>query len=371
MLKKLIVLLVLLAFFYLIYNLVRQRQKILAIETFQEGALFSVPTKDNELSSLKADPSSPAGISSADTNLPLIQYCIKASYNSAFTGNYINKDMVKYLLSRGVRFFDFEVYPNDEAKGSTNLIPIVSCKDVPPQTTETLANILKVFGENGFQGVSPNSKDPIFIHLRIYPNNNDYLYAAIASTIETSNIQSKLYRDGNKKAIKIDLTPVGTPKTLSDINGKVIIVLDFSVAPDYMDGKYRCAKLGSPPNPCYDFFNYVNFLTGGSNPKYTYSQIIQQKNTPPVLNDDGSTVNVKLFSMVCPDTCNNSFGMASSPPYYKLPMNYGIQVVMCPFYLNGVNLGGYEGAFANSNGTAFVPMTTMVSYIKKNIYSMQ
>ena len=63
--------------------------------------------------------------------------------------------------------------------------------------------------------------------------------------------------------------------------------------------------------------------------------------------------------------------MASSPPYYKLPMNYGIQVVMCPFYLNGVNLGGYEGAFANSNGTAFVPMTTMVSYIKKNIYSMQ
>ena len=371
MLKKIIVLLVLLAFFYLIYNLVRQRQKILAMETFQEGAIFTVATKDNELSSLKADSSNPAGISNADTNLPLIQYCIKASYNSAFTGNYINRDMVKYLLSRGVRFFDFEVYPNEDAEDGKNLVPIVSCKDVAPQTTETLANILTVFGENGFQGVAPNSRDPIFIHFRIYPNNNNYLYSAIASVIEKSNIQKKLYRDGNKKAIPIDMTTTGKPKTLSDINDKVIIVLDFSVSPDYKSKQYQCGTLGSATQPCYEFSNYVNLLSGASNPKYTYSQIIQQKNTPPVLNDDGTTFTAKQFTMVSPDSCNNSLGMASSPPYYKLPLNYGIQVVMCPFYLTGVNLGGYEGAFANSNGAAFVPMSTMVSYIKKNIYSIQ
>lgn len=369
MLKKIVVLLVLLAFFYLIYNLVRQRQKILAMETFQEGAIFSVPSKDNELSSLTADLSSPSGIGNAKTNMPLIQYCIKASYNSAFTGNYINRDMIKYLLSRGVRFFDFEVYPNSDAKDSAGLTPIVSCKDVAPQTTETLTNILKVFGENGFQGVSPNPRDPIFLHFRIYPNKNNYLYSAIASVIEKSNISPRLYRDKEKKTA-IQINPAKT--RLSDIMGKVIIVLDYSepvLKDNYKSDVYKCAKLAKPSNPCYDFSDYVNFLSGASNPKYFYSQIIQQKTTPPIINDDGATTSVSRFTLVCPDTCNNFFGMASAPPYYKMPLNYGIQVAMYPFYLNSVNLGGYEEAFANSDASAFVPMSTMISYVKKNGYS--
>ncbi|MGA1049314.1 MAG: hypothetical protein ACO3UU_15015, partial [Minisyncoccia bacterium] len=39
----------------------------------------------------------------------LKDYIVKSSYNSAVTGKYVNIDMVKYLLKRGVRLLDFEI----------------------------------------------------------------------------------------------------------------------------------------------------------------------------------------------------------------------------------------------------------------------
>ena len=46
-------------------------------------------------------------------------FCIKSSCNSAYTGKYMNLNMIKYVLSRGCRFLDFEVYIKDN-------IPIVA-----------------------------------------------------------------------------------------------------------------------------------------------------------------------------------------------------------------------------------------------------
>ena len=43
------------------------------------------------------------------SDLPLKEYCIKASYNSAVSGNYVNKNMLKHVLSRGCRFLDLEI----------------------------------------------------------------------------------------------------------------------------------------------------------------------------------------------------------------------------------------------------------------------
>ena len=37
-------------------------------------------------------------------------FCIKSSCNSAYTGKYMNLNMIKNVLSRGCRFLDFEVY---------------------------------------------------------------------------------------------------------------------------------------------------------------------------------------------------------------------------------------------------------------------
>jgi hypothetical protein len=49
-------------------------------------------------------------MSSESQDMELMQYCIKGSVNSAYSGQYISDEMVKYVLSRGCRFLDFEVY---------------------------------------------------------------------------------------------------------------------------------------------------------------------------------------------------------------------------------------------------------------------
>ena len=43
-------------------------------------------------------------------NLPIKDYCIKSAYNAATSGKKVNKNMVKFALSRGCRLLDFEVF---------------------------------------------------------------------------------------------------------------------------------------------------------------------------------------------------------------------------------------------------------------------
>ena len=46
-------------------------------------------------------------------DIPLNQVCIKASYNSAYDGKDINIEMLEYVINRGCRFLDFELYYNE------------------------------------------------------------------------------------------------------------------------------------------------------------------------------------------------------------------------------------------------------------------
>jgi len=375
-LKNIVIFLALMLFFWLIYNLIKQRQQILALESFQEGITFFTPTPVNELVSLQNK--DPTGISNTkDTNLPLIQYCMKGSYNTAFTGNYMNKDMVKYVITRGCRFLDFEVYPNTEADGKTNLIPTVSCKIATPQITETLEDILNTVGTYGFMGNNvPNAGDPIFVHLRIYTNGNNYLYSQIASVIKKSKLYSvnpsfnKLYQKNNV-AIPVIMNSLSTitPSTkFSDIMGKVIIILNKDTSPDFDDVKYLCdnntSPAPAPTNKCINLKDFVNMLSGNSNPTYSYSELMEQNKSPPIVNDNGKICeNIKSFKMVFPDTEGSYLGLGSVANYIPLPLQYSAQVLMYPFYYNDADLGDYEKIFANT-GAAFVPMSTMINTIK-------
>lgn len=371
--KKMIIIIVILLFFGIIYQLFRQKQQLLSIESFQEGAIFAIPTKNNELSTLSVT-SVPAGISDTNMNtLALNQYCMKASYNTAFTGNYINKDMVKYVLSRGCRFLDFEIYPNVEAKLNTNLVPTVSCKIKTPQSTETLLDILNTIGIYGYSGQTPNKNDPIFINMRIYANENKYLYTQIADVINKSNIKSKLYVDSNNGyAIPINMNTddpnnIKDNKTLQDIKGKIIIILDTNATPDYNDDSKKCSDL-TLPKTCRDLNNCINIFSGNSVRIYTYSSLLNQRYNSPTIYDNKITTSVNTFNIIYPDNCTNIFGLENNPSYFKLPVSYGVQVVMWPFYKNDDNLAAYEMTFAKSDGSAFVTMAKMINYINNKIY---
>ena len=42
--------------------------------------------------------------------MPLREYCIKASYNSAYSGSVISADMIKHVIYRGCRFIDLQIH---------------------------------------------------------------------------------------------------------------------------------------------------------------------------------------------------------------------------------------------------------------------
>jgi hypothetical protein len=141
-------------------------------------------------------------------NLPITQYSIKSSYNSACSGNNgISSEMLMYVLSRGCRLIDLEI-------ANVNGVPYVVSPDynsivnIDKTKMTSLDNIFKTavtYGITNASGSAPNNQDPLFIHLRIHPDASyNHIYKDIASSIE-QNIGSNLYNQGNNIPLIADV----------------------------------------------------------------------------------------------------------------------------------------------------------------------
>lgn len=319
-----------------------ERRKILEQSTIKEGMI----TADQELSKLK-DTTVPASIVNAkNTTLELQQYCIKGSYNTALTGNYINTEMIKYVLFRGCRFMDFEIFSIGDA-------PYVAYSTdstyatINTQNKETLQNVLSTISNHAFSTPSPNPQDPIFLNLRIKTNNTK-LYDQIAQAIG-STLTQQLYVDESAGYAK----PVHGTTLLSNLMGKVIIVVDRSYAPTYKS----VSNLGQ----------YVNMESSSETMySYGYGLLMQQQYNTPFIKTDGITTNIQTLKLVYPDTAYGIVGWSSNPIYYPVVLNYGIQVMLYPFYVVDMYLGQYETAFA-TNKSAFVPVSKMITYLQGSL----
>ena len=113
--KKIILFIAFVIFIYIIFDLYRRKQA-LALYLLNVKENFDVPnpsqsSEEIELNSMiYKDQQKITSVSTADMNMTLSQYVVKASYNSACTGNYVNTKAVEYVISRGCRFVDFEVF---------------------------------------------------------------------------------------------------------------------------------------------------------------------------------------------------------------------------------------------------------------------
>ena len=118
--KKILLIFVFIIFLYVLWQLIILRINIKKefnkplTENFQEGlsvssSLFSSNEK-NELSNMTS--TFPILIKNMNKtkNLKLKDYCIKSSYNTAVSGNYVSTDTISYIISRGVRYIDFEIF---------------------------------------------------------------------------------------------------------------------------------------------------------------------------------------------------------------------------------------------------------------------
>jgi hypothetical protein len=304
----------------------------------------STVTKKSELSGLQKQAG--CGIISFRENESaspyLRDYCIKASSNSAYSGGFMNLDMIKYVIGRGCRFLDFEVYIKDA-------IPVVAYSNAivydPSYNSFTsydlpvsLVGCLNTCMANAFSALAPNKEDPLFIQLRIKTNIND-AFGSIAKVVD-SVLKPKLYKG--------EVTPT---TYLAELMGKVVLIIDRTSTPGYKN----YPTCSTEDKTCYNLKDYVNMESGSDYLRiYTDNSLRSQMTNPP---DPG----VYFMRIVTPNP-PFLFGR-SNPDAFHLIANYGAQLVAPDFYVNDSKLNEYENLFKTYK-SAFVSIKTALEYIK-------
>jgi hypothetical protein len=350
--KKFLIALIIIIFSYILWRLIIKRKQILqSIEPFSFN-IIPDPAR-SQLNSLK-DSTLKININSlpnAYYNLPLMEVCIKGSYNSAYTGKYITNDMLIYQLTRGCRFFDFEVYYIQNPDSGVYSPQIGYSIDggfisMDSENSILLDNVLSALVSNAFTSQnSPNNNDPLFINLRIKSNNND-IYKAIATSIDYS-IKDKLYKG---KLTKNTL--------MKDLMGKIILCVDKTINYQYKD----YTKCPQNSKSCYDLTKYINIESGSEDMNLNrYVNIYNQPNIPLMIKDNNLNTNIKTLNLILPDVLPEN---APNPDIKTLIMNYGFQIVPFKFYQTGDELFKYE-LFFNDNKGGIVPLSIAMMYFKK------
>jgi hypothetical protein len=338
-----------------------------SINNDENNSIFSNPSQ-NELENLqKSDTVAIQNVNDIFKDLPLREYCIKASYNTALTGNYVSLDMIKYVINRGCRFLDFEVFYigeitiDEKGVSKTNYTARVAYSTDNTFTTINTENsllfddVLTTVINFSFSNPTPNVKDPMFINLRIKSNNTD-IYKYIASSLNNV-IRSKIYCDMTSEqtpppAIKIDNDTI-----LSDIMGKIIVCVDRTIVRNYKD--YTDCD-GKTPN-CYDLDDYTNIETGSEVLNLLrYNEVMDQCSIPINIANDNLTTDVKTMKYVVPNTKNDN---SANPNYNEFVLKHSCQDVAYRFYKRDYELDLYE-TFFNDNYSALVPLSVALTYFK-------
>lgn len=297
-------------------------------------------------------------------DLRLMDYCMKGSYNTAFSGNYVSTEMVKYVLSRGVRFLDFQVFylpptgsiPEEGADygayvGYTDDKKSFQPTGVKNSQLPTLGRMLSTVLDNAFVNKMgddysvKNPKDPLFVHIRMRTeeSNKPALFEKIQETLRTYLANSS-YSYGDKTVSRFT--------KLSQITEKLIVVVDSD---DYYLVRQK------KPNTT----DYVNMLSNSETLKrFTFAEMNKRENkiatiVPPKTLTE-LTTDVSDFKMTVPD--NDIRGYQANPNPYTAMKLYGCQVIMNQYYAVDDNLLNIENMF-NERGYGIIPLSYCLSYI--------
>lgn len=325
---------------YILYRVISKRGAASAKQGSYSANVSSDKATPQQISQInKARISSGPGIRNmtfdGSMNNSLRNYCVKASYNTASTGSYVSLDMVSYVITRGCRFLDFEVYMRDE-------IPIVAFSSAiydPSYTNYTslnpaisLAGVFNRIMTNAFRGdTCPNPGDPLFVQLRI-KSHSPTAFTEIAK-LAGQYLGSRLCQTG--------YGALSQDANLGDLAGNIILLVDKQSSP----------SIDTIPN---DLFPLTNIVVGTSNVrKYRTNELMLQATNPP-------DPYVYLTRIVLPQYAF-FFGIGNSDSLY-LMQNYGAQFVCQCFFINDGKLTAYENFF-KAAGSAFVPMPDAVNYL--------
>jgi hypothetical protein len=352
--KKLLILVIVCITFVIIHNLLKTRAEIKLQAQRELNQRSQEGFGESEIETMKKS-SSPLSIGPVPQkylDLPLREFMVKSSYNSAISGDYANSEAIRVVLKKGCRLLDFEIYTVDDNE-YVSYSDDFQTMDTQNKDSErlTLTNALSAVSSSAFtSSACPSPDDPLFIMLRIkgtdQNNGKKDIYKRVAGALKTA-FPSTLYQKGDK-AIQVD---GGT--LLKDIMKKVIIIFDT-------DGKMSNydTLCTSSNNDCSEIYNVVNLpahISGGLE-VYSYDDILNKPIDPVFSKRDGLGTTIDRFIMVMPpknDLVN--IPKPSDVVAAGLP-----QFLLYKFYADPNNLEDYENIF-NYAKSSFVPMSSVIS----------
>jgi hypothetical protein len=199
--RKIMVLFIFLITVYILFRLIQKRRELLALESFTEGIAEFTNPQVISLSKLNKTPNTIQNVPAKYKEKPLHQFFIKSSFNTAYDGTTVSTDMVGYILSRGYRFLDFEVYYETittEPDGSPTATVALSEYGKFPRTSSNnilLSDVFKKIKLGAFTTLSPNPNDPLFIQLRP-------MYQDIKDENGEDNVEAKIFNGRLNTSIK-------------------------------------------------------------------------------------------------------------------------------------------------------------------------
>lgn len=274
------------------------------------------------------------------SNFKLRDYYIKAAYNAfnpdKFKNSTVSMDALLYVIARGCRFIDFEVF-------SVNNQPVIASSSVNSYNYKETYNHIpvseafEVLGSYVFSGAKcPNPGDPFIIHMRIM-SRNVTMYDNLAKIISQSKTVARNLL-GPKYGREYQTKDLGN-ENLLDFKGKIILMVDGT------NPTYRNTKL-------FELINMSSntmFLS-----KYTYFGV-KNVGDPQAFKD----ANKKNMCLVVPDKGGRPFNDGHNGPF-----TWGCQIAAMCFQeeARDEKLKAYEDKFA-SVGYAFILKPEDLRYV--------
>ena len=276
----------------------------------------------------------------SQSKFKLRDYYIKSAYNAfnpdKFKNSNVSMDALLYVIARGCRFIDFEVF-------SVENQPVISSSSVNSfNYKETFNHIpvseaFEVLGSYVFSGSKcPNPGDPFIIHMRIM-SRNVTMYDNLAKIISQSKTVARNLL-GPKYGREYQSKDLGNEDVLG-FKGKIILMVDGT------NPVYRSTKL----------FELVNMSSNSLFlSKYTYFGV-KNVGDPQTFKD----ANKKNMCLVIPDKGGRPINDGHNGPF-----TWGCQIAAMCFQeeARDEKLKAYEDKFA-SVGYAFILKPEDLRYV--------
>lgn len=360
---------------YLFYRWVEQKREESAGESAKEGlATMQYPR--------------PGAFLQSD-DLPLKEYAIKASFNSAYDGNKVSLEQLGKTIYRGCRFIDLNVFSTD----ADHLYVGFSNDNSPTMVDVSLPfpDVITYLNAYAFQididakkaveqesvdrfiqsQISPemaNGKSiqdnmvntPLFLNLRIYrsPKSTADIIGAIYSQIQ--GLQFRHIDETGKNAVRIH------PYTrLGELRRKILITMDIENILQIYTSPPPYDPNNVPVETRKTIGKMVNAYTGGENWSTFYKYADVEKNSLQKLARRDTELSKPSYE-------TNAMNMKIAYPYYTESnnpdaydyiMNHIIQTIPFRYYRADKELKKYNALF-DDNKTPFLPLYHAMTYIR-------